>query len=477
MTWQSMTQQVTLFILFVCSLGWYSVSNDYVVFDNSLFDYVHIWMCWSRIIHYLISSVFIYLLYAYSYSQVCNVKTTRFQNVLFNLSALIATPGFAAIILIWSPELQTVKLFFQFFSPCIHLSLMLFSTLLLCCNKKSSVFKRNFTIPFFSILFFTMLTFFIHPRSPCVSDVAVNRTKPLIFGHKGFPMIAPENTELSFQLSLEYVDGFETDVAVSYDGVPFLIHDRTLKRTSNVEDVFPDRKHERAEMFTWGELQKLDVGTWFIRDHPYHIFPSNYPEEIRQRIKQQKLMSLNQLAVLAAEHGKYMIFDLRMPPMGHPHAYNYIHVIIDAVLSSGIKQSQVFWVLGPYADYVTSKAPGFNLVYGAKVNHFSKYTMSGLILEYNTVSGEEIQSYKEKQNMDVILYTSSTEWTFSLAWCQGAFAYISDDPKIHSQLNKPIFLFTVREYNNIWRVCFIFCCICIFLSSYIRTNTYFKPSR
>lgn len=51
----------------------------------------------------------------------------------------------------------------------------------------------------------------------------------------------------------------------SYDGVPFLMHDKTLRRTTNVEEMFPERAYELASMFNWTDLEKLNAGEWFLR--------------------------------------------------------------------------------------------------------------------------------------------------------------------------------------------------------------------
>ena len=57
---------------------------------------------------------------------------------------------------------------------------------------------------------------------------------------------------------------FVTPCCHSYDGVPFLMHDRTLRRTTNVQDVFPNRTDALAAMFTWAELEVLNAGSWFL---------------------------------------------------------------------------------------------------------------------------------------------------------------------------------------------------------------------
>lgn len=57
---------------------------------------------------------------------------------------------------------------------------------------------------------------------------------PLILGHRGSPADAPENTLRSFALALDHgADGVELDVQPSADGVPVVIHDDTLDRTTD----------------------------------------------------------------------------------------------------------------------------------------------------------------------------------------------------------------------------------------------------
>ncbi|XP_015243372.1 PREDICTED: glycerophosphodiester phosphodiesterase domain-containing protein 5-like [Cyprinodon variegatus] len=77
--------------------------------------------------------------------------------------------------------------------------------------------------------------------------------------------LAPENTLMSFEKAVEAgCDGLETDVAISYDGVPFLMHDHNLQRTTNIHEVFPNRTNTPAAMFTWSELESLNAGSWFL---------------------------------------------------------------------------------------------------------------------------------------------------------------------------------------------------------------------
>lgn len=51
----------------------------------------------------------------------------------------------------------------------------------------------------------------------------------------------------------------------SYDGVPFLMHDRNLRRTTNIKEVYPNNVTENAAFFSWDALQKLNAGKWLLK--------------------------------------------------------------------------------------------------------------------------------------------------------------------------------------------------------------------
>lgn len=42
------------------------------------------------------------------------------------------------------------------------------------------------------------------------------------------------------------------------------MHDKNLRRTTNVKDVFPNWTHTSPAMFMWRELQSLNAGSWFF---------------------------------------------------------------------------------------------------------------------------------------------------------------------------------------------------------------------
>lgn len=80
-----------------------------------------------------------------------------------------------------------------------------------------------------------------------------------VISHRGANKHAPQNTLPAFKKSTEIVvDGFETDIHVTKDGVPVVCHNYTIDETSNGKGLI-------AEM-TLEELRKYDFGSYFSDD-------------------------------------------------------------------------------------------------------------------------------------------------------------------------------------------------------------------
>lgn len=73
-----------------------------------------------------------------------------------------------------------------------------------------------------------------------------------IIGHRGARAVAPENTLAAVQKGMQCADYVEVDVRLSRDGIPVVIHDPTLDRTSSGKG--PVRKYSVEE------LRRFDAG-------------------------------------------------------------------------------------------------------------------------------------------------------------------------------------------------------------------------
>ncbi len=114
----------------------------------------------------------------------------------------------------------------------------------------------------------------------------LNRTG-LIGAHRGARSIAPENTMRSLKASVGKSDFMEIDVQLSSDGIAVVMHDNTLERTSNVDelDEFKSRKPYKVSDFSFKELSSLDYGNWFDG----HMEPLLTLSETLQFVKENSL--------------------------------------------------------------------------------------------------------------------------------------------------------------------------------------------
>jgi len=90
---------------------------------------------------------------------------------------------------------------------------------------------------------------------------------PLWIAHRGAGKLAPENTLAAFRLGARFgYRAFECDVKLSADGMPFLLHDTTLERTSSGRGVAGEQP--------WHELSRIDAGSWHSRAFAGEPLPS-----------------------------------------------------------------------------------------------------------------------------------------------------------------------------------------------------------
>lgn len=109
----------------------------------------------------------------------------------------------------------------------------------------------------------------------------------LIAGHRGDRANAPENTLPALQSALESSMEFvETDVQLTSDGVPVLIHDTTLDRTTNGTGP--------VDEIAFAKLRKLDAGAWYAK-----------------RFAGTRVPTLEEFLVIFAPSGKKVLLELK----------------------------------------------------------------------------------------------------------------------------------------------------------------------
>lgn len=92
-------------------------------------------------------------------------------------------------------------------------------------------------------------------------------TFPKLVAHRGGGYLAPENTLAGMQAAVDYgFEAVEFDVKLSRDGVPFLLHDDDLDRTTTAQGP--------AKQQAWAALAQMDAGSWFAARFSGERLPS-----------------------------------------------------------------------------------------------------------------------------------------------------------------------------------------------------------
>lgn len=96
---------------------------------------------------------------------------------------------------------------------------------------------------------------------------STSRTRPLITAHRGASGEAPENTLAAFHLALEQgAEMVELDVHLTAEGIPVVIHDHTVDRTTD--------GHGPVKGLTLAQVKALDAGGWFAPQYAGERIPT-----------------------------------------------------------------------------------------------------------------------------------------------------------------------------------------------------------
>lgn len=280
--------------------------------------------------------------------------------------------------------------------------------------------------------------------------------KPALIAHRGASMLAPENTIAAAELAAKYeAFGFETDIRISLDGVPFLMHDSTLLRTTNISEVFPDRSKDDASSFTMGELKSLNAGLWFIQKDPYNTIDNGLVSQAQLSINQgQKIPTLSQALEWVAEENLVFLFDLRYPPEDHPYHDQLFEIVFDQFKESGLNGNIWFLIDRQNIDRLLAEAPQMTRVIGVSSTDLPD-PQDLLDLDYEIVNVDtgilknDIQAYR-KLGLGVNVYTIDQPWLFSQFWLSGVTSVTTNNIHTLSQLDRPFLNVPYSRYLLFW---------------------------
>ncbi|XP_054473473.1 glycerophosphodiester phosphodiesterase domain-containing protein 5 [Anoplopoma fimbria] len=472
--WELLWSLILLFtfcLLLVWFYFWWEAHNDYNEFNWFLYNCSGKWTDGTIPILATTAAGFTYIAFLMVLA-LCHVALGQQLNLHWlhkmgvTAALLTTTVGVIVVNQTWGQEWDVIPISLQATGPFLHIGAIAAITALswivagqvaraekqvsLPSVTQNTMFQVVVVLLYLSVLLgLYMVPLYI--TSPCIMDPSTLKQRPDVIGHQGAPMLAPENTLWSFQRALQMnVTGLEADVAISEDGVPFLMHDHTLLRTTDVKKVFPNRSIENAAFFNWTDLQQLNAGRWFLEEDPFWM-KSTLSKREKDLIANQSVCSLEQLLKLASFHNSTVVFRLKRPPAMHPCYHSWINDTLQAVQQSGVPQSLVMWTPKEDRDQVRQLAPGLIQTSMKKQSPQSlqQSGISRLLLRYNQASTQEIGNFSQS-NINLTLYTVNEPWLYSVLWCSGVSSVSSEASHILKKVPYPIWLMRPDEYCLMW---------------------------
>ncbi|KAM6910847.1 glycerophosphodiester phosphodiesterase domain-containing protein 5 isoform 2-T2 [Lycodopsis pacificus] len=397
-----------------------------------------------------ITFLLILALFHISLGQQLNLYWVHKIGVLATLLTTIS--GVISVDDIWGDEWDILLLSLQSTAPFLHIGALVTVTAIswLVAGYVVRRERSNFQLMMLLIYMVILLAVYLAPLTftcPCIMDRHSLRPRPDIIGRRGAPMLAPENTMVSFNRALQYgTSSLEADVTISVDGVPFLMRDRTLKRTTDVRKVFPVRQYDDASFFNWTEIRSLNAGQWFLESDPYWTVGTLTARD-RSRIGNQTVCSLVEMLRLAARANGSALLNVRRPPPEHPRYRSWFMDTLWAVQKAGITQKRVTWT----PDTDRGRVRGLPQTANEKlsVEEMRQRGITSLTLHYSKASHKDLQEYLAN-NVSVTVYPVNEGWLYSILWCSGVPSVSSDAPQVLRKVPYPIWLMSRNAYDFIW---------------------------
>jgi glycerophosphoryl diester phosphodiesterase len=269
-------------------------------------------------------------------------------------------------------------------------------------------------------------------------------------------MLAPENTLVSAQLAANIgAYALETDIHISQDGAPFLMHDDTLMRTTDVRSVFPGREKDRAESFTLADIRRLNAGKWFVDQDPFKVIAGGTlsPGRVTEYQRQMVPTLAEELAIVRDRNLRF-IFDLKQPPADHPFNHSFFDVVLQQIHQAGIDAQIWFLVDRDQLAVIQKSAPGMKPAAGIETQNPPSAAELKTV-GYQIVNAEYglprrwIQAYQEA-GLWVNLYTIDEPWQFSRLWLLGVESITTSNAAAMAALARPILALPYNQYLLLW---------------------------
>uniref|UniRef100_A0A3P9LFW0 Glycerophosphodiester phosphodiesterase domain containing 2 n=1 Tax=Oryzias latipes TaxID=8090 RepID=A0A3P9LFW0_ORYLA len=456
--WLSFVAVVSLLSLswlYICLISF----NDQEDLNGQLFTWLQSWFNWFMliIIFSAVLTSYCILLLLFALIQIIfgeKLDLHWLHKIFLFFGAIFIVGGISVMVGMWKRVLPTIPLSLQATAPFLQFgavaALTLISSFVFQAFHKIKTKSRFLILVLFAIVSAAIFLCPLLIQSPCFIELKDLPEKPKLIAHRGAPMLAPENTMMAFERSVTCgVMAFETDVQISKDRIPFLMHDNKsefLLRTTNVKEIFPTRSITSNVDLTFEEIQNLNAGEWFLKKDPFWSV-SQLSEEEKQTARNQTVPSLLQLLELAKQHNISVIFDLYQTEKTSTDSDDTA-AIVDTIQKSDINPGLILWLPPDRRKWVKETAPGFVHIY-SNLSEMKINNDRHLNVKYNKLSMKRIRELRA-DNITVNLWVVNERWLFSLLWCVGASSVTTNSCHLLKDVEQPDWFMSYQTYTKIW---------------------------
>lgn len=226
---------------------------------------------------------------------------------------------------------------------------------------------------------------------------------PNIIAHRGVPHLAPENTMASFKAAIAMgVDGIETDIQLTKDGVMVICHDEMLDRTTDGKGLLKD--------YTLRELKSISAGSWFSDEFAAERIPTL--EEFLDLVKDTDIMldiEIKSGVVLYPGIEKKLIAMLREFGLGERtiiSSFNHYSLVECKGIDSAIKTGALY-MCGLVSPWEYAKRIGADALhpyfYNVRPEIMKGIRENNVVVNPFTVNGEAQMKYMIRMGVDGII--------------------------------------------------------------------------
>ena len=493
--WILLFAVIFLFLLFL-ELLLLMMRPLYWDFNKVLSDLIHLKTNYVLIlllvflVPLLYSGIFL-VRYSFHIKNRNEAKPKLVNKILSILSLIIAIALFVELILTFGEDsviiTQTLQYYSLFIFVFISVGFILFlyplsGEFMRILKKPANPFfiprmKKFLTISFIILLYAWIIAMplVLQPTYVLAGDLP---EKPLIIAHRGGSHYAPENTLQAAMYTQEInASGWEIDAQISYDGIPFLMHDDTLKRTTNVSEVFPGREDELASNFTIAELKQLNAGAWFVEQDPFGtIQRGDVPQSKLDAYYNATIPTLEEALNFTRDANLILDVDLKYSVADtHPFHDQYFDIILDTLMNASIDDH--IWLTSyntEWLDLVVLTAPDMITALSLDLADYitaDDFLATGYDM-INTHHGKTDRFFREFAEAGILVnvWTVNIDSRFQQVWTLGVYSVTTDEPNVFLATEKPSFLISRTNYIIIWLAGDIIAIILVLLLRYFKSK-------